>query len=59
MAITVEVYKGKDKQWYWRAIASNGRKIANAGEGYKHRRHAINMIGRIFPTADLVVEDSK
>lgn len=35
----VEVYLGVDDQWYWRAKASNGQKVAQ-GEGFPRRIRA-------------------
>jgi uncharacterized protein YegP (UPF0339 family) len=29
-----QIYKGKDKRWYWRAIAGNGRIVADGSQGY-------------------------
>jgi uncharacterized protein YegP (UPF0339 family) len=34
--IKVQFYRSKkNRQWYWRAVARNGRKVAVGGEGYK------------------------
>jgi uncharacterized protein YegP (UPF0339 family) len=33
----IEFYRAKDG-WRWRAIAKNGRILADSGEGYRHRR---------------------
>lgn len=33
----IEFFKGKDKQWYWRAVAKNGQVVAVGGEGYTRR----------------------
>ncbi len=33
----IEFFKGKDKQWYWRAVAKNGQVVAIGGEGYTRR----------------------
>ena len=32
---TVEVYRDRKKEWRWRRIAMNGRKVSNSGEGYQ------------------------
>lgn len=35
---TVRFYRGlKDFEWRWQLIASNGRIVADSGEGYKRR----------------------
>jgi uncharacterized protein YegP (UPF0339 family) len=34
----IQFYKSrKNKQWYWRAVARNGRKVAGGAEGYKSK----------------------
>lgn len=42
-----EIYKGNDKQWYWRLIAKNGQIVAVAGEGYKRRDGVLKSIQRL------------
>jgi uncharacterized protein YegP (UPF0339 family) len=39
-----EVYQGKDKKWYWRAIANNGKIIADGGQGYASKGNVLNAI---------------
>lgn len=34
---TFEVFRGRNKQWYWRLRASNGRIVADGGESYVTR----------------------
>ncbi len=41
-----EVFRGKNKQWYFRLKARNG-KIICVGEGYKLKRSALNGIRSI------------
>ena len=31
----IEVYKGKDEKFYWRARAKNGKIVADGSQGYK------------------------
>jgi uncharacterized protein YegP (UPF0339 family) len=41
------VYIDQARQWRWTLFASNGRKIANSGEGYLNKNdcvHAINLV---------------
>ncbi len=47
----VEIYASKKVkgQWGWRYIASNGKRIAVAGELYTSRKHAEKMVARLFP----------
>jgi uncharacterized protein YegP (UPF0339 family) len=40
-----EVFSAANNQWSWRAIASNGRKIAYAGETYHNKSDALHAIG--------------
>jgi len=44
---TFELYRDRQKQWRWRLIAPNGRKVAGAGEGYHNRTHAERMARKI------------
>ena len=42
-----EVYRGKDKLWYWRFRAKNGRITADGGEGYKRPSGAQKAVDRL------------
>ncbi len=33
----VEIYRDKAGQWRWRAVARNGRILADSGEGYRRQ----------------------
>lgn len=44
----IEVYTGKDGQWYWRARAANGEIVAE-GEGYTRQDDARKGAGEVFP----------
>ena len=49
-----EIYKDRRGEYRWRFIASNGRILADSGEGYVRRsdcEHAIGLIQRYAPTA--------
>lgn len=35
----VQIFQGKDKQWYWRFVAPNGRTLC-VSEGYARRQSA-------------------
>ena len=38
----IQFYKSKKNgQWYWRAVARNGKKVAGGSEGYHNRNDAI------------------
>lgn len=34
-------YRDEHKEWRWRAVAKNGRVIADSGEGYKRKAMAL------------------
>lgn len=38
---TFTVYRDKRKEWRWRLTASNGRILADSGEGYKRKRDCL------------------
>ena len=46
----IEIYRSRKvrNQFGWRYVAKNGRKLATCGELYKNKRHAINMVDRLF-----------
>jgi uncharacterized protein YegP (UPF0339 family) len=47
----VEIYESKKvrKQYGWRVIAANGKRIAISGELYKNKKHAEAMVKKLFP----------
>lgn len=49
------------KQWRWRAVAANGRKVAGSLEGYNKLADlydTLNLLRDRFPTARVEVEYS-
>lgn len=46
----MKVSIGKDVrgEWRWKLVSPNGRSIAVSGEGYKKRKHALEMVGLIL-----------
>jgi uncharacterized protein YegP (UPF0339 family) len=42
-----EVYKDRAGEWRWRLIASNGRKIADSGEGYEKKYDCISALNLV------------
>ena len=51
---TIETYRDTRGEWRWRLRASNGRLIADSGEGYSDRRgvmRAIEALRRALPAA--------
>jgi len=49
-------YVDKAGKWRWRLLASNGRIVADSGQGYTTKANAVRMITRIVQAAkwDLV-----
>jgi uncharacterized protein len=35
--MTFHIYKDRKKEFRWRLVASNGKTVADSGEGYKRR----------------------
>lgn len=35
-----EIYEGRNKKWYWRLKADNGKIIADGGQGYSTSQNA-------------------
>lgn len=51
------IYKDAKGEWRWKLRASNGRTVADSGEGYKNRTHCEKMcqqLSQIKPHAPLV-----
>jgi uncharacterized protein YegP (UPF0339 family) len=44
---TLEIYRDKKGEWRWRFAASNGRTLADSGEGYATRGNAIRAARRL------------
>jgi uncharacterized protein YegP (UPF0339 family) len=42
-----EVYEDKKKEWRFRIVASNGRIIADSGEGYHNKKDCLENIESI------------
>lgn len=56
MTLTVThvlVYKDRAEEWRWQARAENGRVVADSGEGYEHRQHAIDAATELYPQAEV------
>ena len=55
----LEIYRDGQGEWRWRLRASNGRIMADSGEGYRRlssARHAANRVRSILAGDALVVE---
>lgn len=52
-----EIYKDGIGQWRWKFLASNGRIIADSGEGYINKTdclHGIELVKLEAPEAEIV-----
>jgi uncharacterized protein YegP (UPF0339 family) len=43
----IEVYRDGRREWRWRLRASNGRILADSGEGYRRRRSVREAVHRV------------
>jgi uncharacterized protein YegP (UPF0339 family) len=62
MKTKFEIYRDKKNEWRWRYIASNGRIMADSGEGYKNLRTlelSINKMVYRMQTARKVIKPWK
>jgi uncharacterized protein YegP (UPF0339 family) len=44
---TLEIYRDARREWRWRLKASNGRILADSGEGYRRKSSAIHGARRV------------
>lgn len=51
------IYKDKIGQWRWYYKASNGRKIADSGEGYYNREDCLSGVAIMRGSANAPVYD--
>jgi uncharacterized protein len=49
-------YKDRKKEWRWKAVAANNRKLACSGEGYKNKRDCMEALGKVVDAQDAYVE---
>lgn len=42
------IYKDVKGEWRWKLTATNGNVIADSGEGYKNRGHAVEMVAKLI-----------
>ncbi len=52
-----KVYKDKSGEWRWRLVASNGRTLADSGEGYRNKQDCLNAIEQVKGSKDAPVEE--
>jgi uncharacterized protein YegP (UPF0339 family) len=56
-AVKVHVFRGKDGDWYWSAVARNGEIVADSAEGYVDRSYCIKKAIERNPETELVIGD--
>jgi uncharacterized protein YegP (UPF0339 family) len=54
--MTYSYYKDAKGEWRWRLKASNGRILADSGEGYTTERECLDDIDRVKASKDAPVE---
>ncbi|MGD9710450.1 MAG: YegP family protein [Thermomicrobiales bacterium] len=42
--MTYWIYIDRNREWRWQLVATNGRIIADSGEGYVHRNDCLTAI---------------
>lgn len=54
-----EVFRDAGRQFRWRLVSSNGKVVADCGEGYRHRMDALRIVEAIKrgATADAPVNE--
>lgn len=58
------IYLDRKKEYRWRLVARNGKKIADSGEGYKRKLSCQKMIVKfcdavVAPVVDLTVKNGR
>jgi len=43
----LQIYRDARREWRWRLRASNGRIMADSGEGYRRRASIYEAVGRV------------
>jgi uncharacterized protein YegP (UPF0339 family) len=57
--MTYYYYKDKTGEWRWRLKSSNGRILADSGEGYTGEQECLDAIDRVKASADAPVKEEK
>jgi uncharacterized protein YegP (UPF0339 family) len=45
----IELFTGKDGQWYWRRIAGNGEQVSGGSEGYVRKIDCLEEAENVNP----------
>jgi uncharacterized protein YegP (UPF0339 family) len=51
----IQVYRDATGDWRWRLVASNGRIVADSGEGYRRKRAALAAASKYLPQYEIVL----
>jgi uncharacterized protein YegP (UPF0339 family) len=51
------IYRDRAGYWRWTAVASNGRKIADSGEGYVNKQDCLHGIQLISTSGNWPVQE--
>ncbi len=54
-----ELYKDKNAQWRWTLWSSNGRKLANCGEGYHNKADCLRDLSLVKGSATAAIRERK
>ena len=58
-AVKVEVFRGKNGEWYYRTIADNGLELDRSSEGYVRRIDAVDAAQMSAPQGAAVIIESE
>jgi len=54
--MTYQYYKDSKDEWRWRLVASNGRIVADSGEGYRNEHECLADIDRVKHSSDAEIK---
>jgi uncharacterized protein len=52
------VYRDRAGQWRWNLTASNGRKLADSGEGYLHKQDCLAAVNLVKGSSSAPVREA-
>ncbi len=53
------IFKDKAGEWRWRLVATNGKIIADSGEGYNNKADCLHGIDLVKDSKNVPVHESK
>ena len=57
--MTYHIYKDRASEWRWRLKASNGKIIADSGEGYRNRQDCLAGIQLVKESAQAPILEAQ